>query len=88
MTMYQHRFTVAGTYPFPLDMLRYDACYPAHEPETAVMADTMNEHYRGDSPVEITLVHLSTNKHWKPTAARWLSFQWHVLYHEVNRLVA
>jgi hypothetical protein len=87
MMMYQHRFTVAGTYPFPLDMLRYDACYPAHEAEANTMADTIAHPY-DNTPVEITLAHACTDKHWKPTAARWLSFQWHVLYHEVNRLVA
>jgi len=73
---YRHEFQVQGTAPFPFDMLRYDACYPAHEsPDSAAMGRL--EHSR-ITVTTVTMVHTG-EKHWVPTGARWRSFMWKVV---------
>ena len=72
------QFTVIGRGVFPLDMLRYDGCYPKSEKDTVTM--------RTDGLRELTL-HKTLNwgtphellKVWVPTVGRWNSFGWAVL---------
>jgi hypothetical protein len=78
------QFTVIGRGEFPLDMLRYDGCYPQCETDTAIM--------RKDGSREVTL-HKTFNWYgaddvagvvaelasWSPTVGRWNSFGWAVL---------
>lgn len=67
-------FTVIGDGEFPLDMLRYDGCYPQHETDTTKMSESGLR--------EVTL-HKTLNwahpKVWSPTVGRWNSFGWAVL---------
>lgn len=68
---YRQTFTVTGSGVFPLDMLRYDACWPAHEREIWMLGGS----------AETRDVHISRNvegKHDVPTLARWASFGWTV----------
>lgn len=67
------RFVVSGNGQFPLDMLRYDRCFPVHG-EDAHKMDARTE-WR-----EITLEHRheEPTAQWKPTVARWRSFGWNV----------
>ena len=67
-------FTVQGRGQFPLDMLRYDSCYPATQQDVVVMEDREVER---EVTVERTLD--SWTKAWKPTFGRWESYGWKVV---------
>ena len=68
------QFTVIGRGVFPLDMLRYDGCYPKLEADTAIM---------GEEGLREVMLHKTLNwghpKVWVPTVGRWNSFGWAVL---------
>jgi hypothetical protein len=77
----RHRivFVVRGTYPFPIDMLRYDACQPLHETDSNTIANSINHHYRGAEGYEVSLVRTDEPRRlWEPTYGRWESFGWKV----------
>lgn len=60
-------FTVRGKGDFPIDMLRYDQCWPKSEsPDVPAMTRTREER-------SLTLVGLCS-----PTEDRWASFGWRV----------
>lgn len=69
-------FDVTGYGPFPLDMLRYDCCFPASEEDSARMERTFNRRARDEAT--ITLRYVSEYKPKGPTDARWRSFGWRV----------
>lgn len=69
---YLHKFSVRGIGRFPIDMLRYDACYPASGQDSAKINDI-----RERRVIELVAVHHS--KAFEPTAARWNSFCWWVV---------
>jgi DUF1680 family protein len=75
----RHKFTVRGKVTFPLDMLRYDCCYPATQEDVAKMAESL---YTSDG-CEIQL-EAFRDKKWQPTKERWKSFLWEVIHHEVH----
>jgi len=66
-------FTVVGNISFPIDMLRYDACYPACSQDAARIENSMKFLEHGK---EVTL-RCTPNKS-APTNERWLSFGWKV----------
>jgi hypothetical protein len=68
---------------FPIDMLRYDSCYPANDQYSVIrIVDSLDQNI---SAIEfdhkpINLIHNSHgNKNWSPTAARWESFGYRVI---------
>lgn len=61
-------FTVTGRGSFPLDMLRWDQCYP-QGPDDVANIDVGQRR-------EIKLVHVGDRRHWEPTKDRWASFNW------------
>lgn len=63
----QITFRVEGAGDFPLDMLRYDRCFPA----AGVDVETI----RADGARRVTLL---SDRH--PTPARWDSFGWRVVH--------
>ena len=65
-------FTVEGRGPFPLDMLRYDCCWPRTGNDVSLVSNSVI--VRGIEGRRIALV--STRK---PTLDRWTSFGWNVL---------
>lgn len=70
-------FAVEGKNSFPLDMLRYDSCWPNRESEIGRMGATMMPaRFRssGDEPVVVHLQGLQ-----EPTEGRWRSFGWEVV---------
>lgn len=82
--MYITQFTVRGGSHFPVDMLRYDACYPATSDDAVEMAKTPR--YMAPSDLEefkkprlVRLCSRQPNARWTPTEARWLSFGWQVV---------
>jgi hypothetical protein len=65
------RITVRGTGAFPLDMLRYDACYPfASDDIEAITND------RCARNVRLIVTHAA------PTPDRWASFTWPIIHSE------
>jgi hypothetical protein len=77
--MYRHTATARGKFPFPLDMLRYDACFPADGASVAAM-DASLRRERTKDPFEVKLVKYTRVKEanaW--THGRWTSFTWFVI---------
>jgi hypothetical protein len=69
---YRYEFTVVGRGQFPVDMLRYDACWPKREAEDSIsISASFAIHAHGTE--EITLIGVKA-----PTEARWESFGWKV----------
>ena len=73
------RVTVTGRGHFPVDMLRYDACWPSDDHAVEVIT------FAGDNSLDepdqfytCDLTRVSTNPNDNPTSARWASFGWSV----------
>jgi hypothetical protein len=62
-------FDVSGCGHFPIDMLRYDECWPATEQDSTQLA---NYHHT-------RIVTLKTIYSAAPTDGRWASFGWTVI---------
>ena len=72
-------YEVVGTGQFPIDMLRYDASYPAgsgHGIEHQNRSFFSDEEWR--TPRRVRLHHRNSFSSWEPTFDRWASFGWHV----------
>ena len=66
------KFTVKGiNTPFPIDLLRFDECYPATVEDSSKLANTFG--YRHGRRVRWTLT-LVSNRNDAPTIDRWESF--------------
>ncbi len=63
------RFTVRGRGQFPIDMLRYDSCWPYTSMDSSYISDESGGR-------EVTLLTNSPNA---PTHGRWKSFTWAVV---------
>ncbi|RWB29624.1 MAG: hypothetical protein EOQ41_16060 [Mesorhizobium sp.] len=75
-------YTVTGSWPFPLDMLRYDRSRAA-TPEDQSKIDAPSSDYAANreairDEVSITLVMQQMHKFAAPATARWESFGWKV----------
>jgi len=74
---YTHRAVVTvPTYGgFPIDMLRYDACYPVSEQDSAWIESTITDGLRAFA-LNITVERHCTARQWSEafTVARWESF--------------
>jgi hypothetical protein len=77
MATYVTTFNVAGGSLFPLDMLRYDECYPPRGDDAEQMARCLDHGISTRFGV-IKLSHVGPKKDWQPTSARWASFGWAV----------
>lgn len=65
-----HHYTVKGRGIFPLDMLRYDACWPR---DSKAVEEIGNR--------ELRSLDLTSNQ--PPSKERWSSFGWHVIKNNV-----
>lgn len=63
------KYTVQGVGCFPVDMLRYDCCWPRTQDDVANMIDLL--HNTNHGPVEMIGIR-------PPTVARWNSFLYKV----------
>lgn len=71
--MWKFEFTVRGSGKFPVDMLRYDSCYPA-DSDSATMILLDDEEF---SPRDVHLIMVrKTRDECFPTVRRWGSFGW------------
>lgn len=75
-----HTFEVIGQgkFPFPIDMLRYDSCYPV-DGINNIGASIEGYKLTKDIPLKVKLVHIDADRYWRPTEARWASFNWTVV---------
>lgn len=78
----RYRITVSGKGNFPLDMLRYDECWPRDALDAARIAPelpvTAHEEFRLWADPRIIVLY--SNKY--PTEQRWLSFGWACTFEE------
>ena len=72
-----YEFTVIGKLAFPMDMLRYDSCWPVNGDSVA----NMSAESRGLKIVTLRSLH-------EPTDARWSSFLWTVQRDTLSSWVA
>ncbi len=75
-------YTVEGSGHFPIDMLRYDSCFPASEPDAHMIERINNPTKRSD--LALHRVDVSTLRDHRThatihTPARWESFGWKVV---------
>lgn len=71
-------FKVKSQMGFPLDMLRYDSCWPAEPKDVSLMAQAMNRHYYFKKPGEEDNLEITLKSPYHPTDERWASFGWTV----------
>lgn len=79
-----YRITVSGKGNFPLDMLRYDQCWPRDSADAARIVPELpiSAHEEFGFWADPRIVTLLSNKH--PTEHRWLSFGWACTYEEAE----
>ncbi len=81
-TFHVKHFTVEGSGEFPLDMLRYDKCWPMR----CIDVDKIEQPLGGWSTRRVRLVtHVRTGQSW-PTIDRWRSFGWRVIETDRRRV--
>ena len=66
-------FTVKTNFSFPLDMLRYDYCFPKSSKDALEIEKSLTEHTLEER--EIELARFVRIKSTSPTVGRWNSFQ-------------
>jgi hypothetical protein len=71
-------FYVTGSGYFPVDMLRYDQCWPADGDSAATIADSIGYYATREAtpPVRWTNRSIKMRSHREPACARWSSFGW------------
>ena len=77
--------TVQGIGNFPIDMLRYDCCFPQGSEDVGQIVYSADYHLRADAllkkvPFKVTLVCASG----RYTPGRWSSFGWKVTRVEID----
>lgn len=76
-------FKVEGKWPFPIDMLRYDMCWPYRSKDSANIEASIRPLERlpdGSYSTHLTCtVMLQTFHNVELTKSRWLSFMWRVV---------
>lgn len=80
MATFVQTFTVTPKYAttFPIDMLRYDTCYP-HSMEDVNRISSAMRRVPNIGEESVTLRRIVDTKTRKPTNDRWLSFGWEVI---------
>ena len=73
MKTYATDFEVQGSGDFPVDMLRYDRCFPTLSDSAVAIGMTRNAPKRS-----VSLRSIHQYRDWKPTTGRWQSFGWRV----------
>ncbi len=74
--IHYHRAKVVGSGPFPVDMLRYDVCYPDTQEDATAIVHSVKILPLEDRPTSVTLVQASAFKQPNWTPLRWRSFGW------------
>jgi len=84
---YITEFQVTGRLDFPVDMLRYDSCYPTRtEDALAIVRCRRCDRPEKGSPLPVITLstwHLTKNVTGLESA-RWSSFGWHIVEHSIH----
>ena len=75
---YPISFVVEGRGDFPLDMLRYDSCFPAAPDDAAAIANSLDLERRTRGVTRVRLYARAATRDGL-TPARWASFLWNVV---------
>lgn len=78
LTVYPMRFTVEGRGQFPVDMLRYDACWPDSSEDVFALTVERGDIEEFTTTRKIHLRKWATSAKELPTKGRWASFGWRV----------
>lgn len=78
MALYVTTFYVDGNGRFPLDMLRYDSCFPRDGDAVGEIDRRLDPRHDRSESHPIKLAHYGSSALWQPTVGRWLSFGWGV----------
>ncbi len=73
--IYLQKFKVQGSGDFPVDMLRYDRCWPTSEGVTEIGLSRFDDH----RVRTVELCRIVFDKKAFPTIDRWRSFAWEVV---------
>lgn len=68
---YYQTFVVKTSFTFPIDMLRYDGCFPHSEQDSGKIIRNLTEH---EHPLEVKIGRYVDYKHSIPCIGRWESF--------------
>ena len=78
--VYKQIIAVEGSINFPIDMLRYDSCWPASESDSAEISKTFHRFpLPKEELVTIKLKRYTFSKNDLPEKDRWASFLWNVI---------
>ena len=78
MKKFQQTFTVTGRLSFPIDMLRYDQCWPYSQEDASKIHAFTDGSMGRLAETSITLCRWTEARNGKPTADRWSSFGWKI----------
>jgi hypothetical protein len=80
---FEHKFEVVGQVAFPIDMLRYDSCFPLTAQDSKAITESL-EARNGDMKT-VALVCLTSKTAWRPAADRWRACGWTVRLHSKQK---
>lgn len=86
--MHLHRATFVGTTPFPLDMLRYDTCFPWDSQDASRIATSVRgtrDTLPDGTPPPIVVATYKPNASWEWTKGRWATFGWTLIRSNVEK---
>ena len=83
--LHRTTFTVTGVLTFPIDMLRYDGCYPNRGEDAGSIEYTFDPH-RKRIQVSVQLAKWHQGKEPNITYDRWASFSWAIDRGTINTL--
>ena len=88
--LYRTTFEVGGVSAFPIDMLRYDECFPSDNDaigniQLSFESEIRRTKMRNGTHFKVRLVSLHMNSAWQPTEERWRSFGWFVVKGSVTK---
>lgn len=63
------RYSVTGRGTFPLDMLRFDCCWPRYQQDTGMLFESLTEKDRNTRTIHLVGMR-------GPSIGRWQSFGW------------
>lgn len=73
--IYRHEATFSGRFAFPIDMLRYDNCFPASQEAAGRIVESLSSVTRDQFEVRVAQ-HTDKKNGARWTVARWESFGW------------
>lgn len=83
---YRQEIKATGLGPFPIDMLRYDRCFPLREEDAAEISLSHQEYLLRKKEKPIYLVKFCDSKAPAFTSERWRSFGWQIEFLGVTKV--